>query len=149
MTNGARGWRNDEGNVLLLGVGLVVMCLLAVTTLVDVSAAFLQRQQLMAVADAAAIAGAQAIDLPAYYAHGAGAATRLDPGAVQSAVESHVQRSGARTAIPGLVLSRVWSDGQQVVVAMACPIVLPFLNGLFGGQVSVESWAQLDYRSGP
>jgi hypothetical protein len=134
---------------LLLGIGLVVMCLLAVTALIDVSAAFLQRQQLMAVADAAAIAGAQAIDLPAYYAEGAGAATRLDPGAVQAAVESHVSRSGARSAVPGLVLSRVWSDGTQVVVDMSAPITLPFLTGLFGGQVSVESWAQLDYRSGP
>jgi hypothetical protein len=139
--------RNDEGSVLLLGVGLVVMCLLAVTALIDVSAAFLQRQQLMAVADAAAIAGAQAIDLPAYYANGASAATILDPAAVDAAVERHLGRAGARATIPGLVVSRVWSDGQQVVVDMRCPISLPFLSGLFGGEVSVESWAQLGYRA--
>jgi uncharacterized membrane protein len=137
-------WRTgDDGTVLLLGIGLVVMCLLAVTALVDVSAAFLQRQQLMSVADAAAIAGAQAVDLPAYYANGASAATTLDP----AAVERHLTRADARATIPGLVVSRVWSDGRQVVVDMSCPINLPFLSGLFGGQVSVESWAQLDYRS--
>jgi uncharacterized membrane protein len=149
MTAPAHGRKSsgDDGTVLLLGIGLVVMCLLAVTALVDVSAAFLQRQQLMSVADAAAIAGAQAVDLPAYYAKGASAATTLDPAAVDAAVERHLTRAGARATIPGLVVSRVWSDGRQVVVDMTCPINLPFLSGLFGGQVSVESWAQLDYRS--
>jgi len=141
-------WRDDEGSVLVMGVGLVVMCLLAVTALVDVSAAFLQRQQVMAVADAAAIAGAQAIDLPAYYADGASAKTGLDPSRVQAAVENHLARADARAVIPGLVLARVWSDGRQVVVAMSAPVRLPFLSGLFGGEVSVESWAQLEYRGG-
>ena len=133
---------------MVMGVGLIALCLLAVTALVDVSAAFLQRQQVMAVADAAAIAGAQAIDLPAYYAHGASSATRLDPARVEAAVERHLARSDARAVIPGLVLSRVWSDGGQVVVAMSAPVRLPFLSGLFGGEVSVESWAQLEYRAG-
>jgi gamma-glutamyl-gamma-aminobutyrate hydrolase PuuD len=131
-----------------MGVGLVVVCLLAVTALVDVSAAFLQRQQVMAVADAAAIAGAQAIDLPAYYAEGASAATHLDPDRVEAAVEAHLTLAQARRIIPGLALCRVWSDGRQVVVAMRAPVHLPFLSGLFGGEVGVESWAQLEYRAG-
>ena len=137
----------DEGSVLLLGIGLVVVCLLAVTVLVDVSAAFLQRQQLFAVADASAIAGAQAIDVAAYYANGASAATRLDPAAVNSAVERHLARASARQSIPGLVVRRVWSDGSQVAVGLSCPLRLPFLSGLFGGDIAVESWAQLGYRA--
>jgi uncharacterized membrane protein len=144
--NGLRRARNDRGSVLLLGIGLVVVCVLGITALVDVSAAFLQRQHLLAVADAAAIAGAQAIDLPAYYAEGASATTRLDTGAVTAAVAGHLARAGARTALPGLVVSRVWSDGSQVVVGLACPLRLPFLSGLFGGTINVESWAQLGYR---
>lgn len=143
---GRRG-TGDDGSVLLLGIGLVVMCILAVTALVDVSAAFLQRQQLMSVADAAAIAGAQAIDLTSYYAQGASAATTLDAATVDAAVERHLTKARARTTIQGLVVSRVWSDGRQVVVDMSCPLELPFLTGLFGGDVSVESWAQLDYRA--
>ncbi|MEI6360735.1 MAG: pilus assembly protein TadG-related protein [Actinomycetes bacterium] len=138
--------RDDEGSVLLLGIGLVVVCVLAVAALVDASSAFLQRQKLFAVADAAAVAGAQAIDLPAYYAHGATSATRLEPAAVSATVTRHLERADARRAIPGMVVTRIWSDGQQVVVGLQSPLRLPFLSGLFGGQVAVESWAQLDYR---
>lgn len=138
--------RDQRGSVLLLGVGLVLCCLLGITVLVDVSAAFLQRQQLLAVADAAAIAGAQAIDLPGYYAEGALATTRLDASAVSNAVEAHLTRAGTRAVIPGMVVSRVWSDGRQVLVALRSPLRLPFLSGLFEGDVSVESWAQLGYR---
>ncbi|MBK9740807.1 MAG: hypothetical protein IPO93_15205 [Actinobacteria bacterium] len=137
----------DAGSVLMLGVGLVVVCLMGLTALVDVSAAFLQRQQLLAVADAAAIAGAQAIDLPAYYAEGASAVTRLDATAVRGAVDRHLERAGARSAVPGLAVSRVWSDGDQVVVGLSSPLRLPFLSGLFGGSIHVESWAQLGYRA--
>jgi hypothetical protein len=134
--------------VLLLGIGLVVVCVLALTALIDVSAAFLQRQQLFALADDAAIAGAQAIDLPAYYAGGASATTRLDPAAVSATVQRHLARAGSRSAIPGLVVRRIWSDGRQVAVDLGCPLRLPFLSGLFGGEIRVESWAQLGYRAG-
>lgn len=137
----------DEGSVLLLGVGLVAVCLLAVAALVDVSAAFVQRQQLFAVADSAAIAGAQAIDLPAYYANGATAATRLAPADVHATVDRHLDRADARGTVPGLVVRRIWSDGSQVVVGLTAPLRLPFLSELFGGEIAVESWAQLAYRA--
>lgn len=143
---GRGGRRDDRGSVLLLGIGLVVVCMLALAVLIDVTAVFLQRQRLFAVADAAAIAGAQAIDLDAYYARGASASTRLDPTAVTAVVHGHLERAGARVAIPGMTVSRVWSDGRSVVVSLQCPLHLPFLSGLFGGRASVESWAQLDYR---
>jgi Flp pilus assembly protein TadG len=136
----------DEGSVLLLGVGLVVVCLLAIVAVADASSAFLQRQRLFAVADAAAVAGAQAIDLPAYYAQGATAATRLEPAAVSTTVNRHLTRAQASRSIPGLTVTRIWSDGRQVVVGLRSPLRLPFLSGLFGGDVVVESWAQLDYR---
>ena len=61
--------RGDRGSVLLLGLGLTVMCVLAVTVLADVSAVLLQRQRLLALADGAALAGAQAIDLMDYRNH--------------------------------------------------------------------------------
>jgi hypothetical protein len=128
---------------------MVAVCLLAIATLVDVSAAFLQRQQLQAVADAAALAAAQAIDLPAYYVNGATPATRLAPGAVSARVGGYLERSRAASVIDGLRVERAWSDGQQVLVALSCPIRLPFLPGMLGGSVSVESWAQLAYRDAP
>ena len=137
---------SERGSALLLGIGLVAVCLLAVVVLVDASAAFLQRQQLFALADTAALAGAQAIDLPAYYAQGASAATRLDTSAVPARVRAHLSRAQAATAIDGLLLDSAWSDGRQVAVTLSCPLRLPFLSDMFGGRVTVQSRARLAYR---
>lgn len=136
----------DRGSVLLLVVGLVVVGLLAAAVVIDASAAFLQRRQLVAYADAAALAGAQGIDLAEYYAHGASATTRLDPDAVTRRVRVQV---GATTSSgnPGLTLDRVWSDGREVRVRMSMPLRLPFLAGLAPERVVVESAARLAHRS--
>jgi uncharacterized membrane protein len=134
----------DRGSVLLLGVGLTVVCLLAFVALVDASAAFLQRRQLLAVADAAALAGAQAIDLPSYYESGASAATRLDVGIVPRRVRAQV---GAAD-VAGLTIDAIQSDGDAVLVRLSRPLELPFLPGVFGDRIRVESRAQLAYRAG-
>jgi Flp pilus assembly protein TadG len=137
------GWeRDDRGSVLLLGVGWVAVCLMAVVVLVDASAAFLQRRQLVALADAAALAGAQAIDLDAYYADGASSATRLEPGLVPARVRAQLARAGAES-IDGLALDAVTSDGWQVRVQLSAPLRLPFLAAVFDGRVVAESHARL------
>jgi uncharacterized membrane protein len=136
---------DDRGSVLVLGAGLVAACLLAFVVLVDASAAFLQRRQLLAVADAAALAAAQSIDLPAYYAEGATAETRLDIAGLPRRVRAHVARAGGPD---GSTVDRVESDGRQVVVAMSSPLRLPFLSGLATDRIRVESRAQLAYRAG-
>ncbi|MDP1878675.1 MAG: pilus assembly protein TadG-related protein [Actinomycetota bacterium] len=135
----------DEGSVLLLAVGMVVVGLLAFTVLINASAAFLQRQRLLALADAAALAGAQALDLEQYYLVGASVGTRLDPVAVAAAVRRHVAASGAAREIDGLVIDRASSDGTSVDVALHAPLRLPFLSDLFDGDVRVESTARLAF----
>ncbi len=138
--------RDDRGSVLLLGAGLLVVCVLVLTVLADASVALLQRQRLQAFADGAALAGAQAIDLPAYYVAGASSSTRLDTRRVGAVASDHLEDSLAGTAVAGLVVERIWSDGKQVVVTLRAPLDLPFLADLFPGDVRVESWAQLEYR---
>jgi uncharacterized membrane protein len=138
--------RDDRGSVLLLGIGVVTICLLAIVVLVDASATFLQRQQLLALADAAALAGAQAIDLDAYYAGGASAATELDPGQVPVRVRRQLARSRAATTVTGLAVDRISSDGGQVLVALSAPLRLPFLSTVFDARVVAEGRAQLAYR---
>lgn len=136
---------DDRGSVLLLGVGLTAVCLLAFVVMVDASAAFLQRRQLLAVADAAALAAAQSIDLPAYYAEGATALTRLDVAGLPRRVRAHVARAGGPD---GLTVDLVESDGRRVVVALSSPLRLPFLSSLVADRIRVESRAQLAYRAG-
>ena len=136
----------ERGSVLILGAGLVTACLLAVVVLADASSAFLQRRQLMALADAAAIAGAQAIDVDAYYAEGASAATGLDGRRVPGRVRDHLARSHAASTVPGLSVERIASDRRQVLVALSAPLRLPFLSEAVDVRVVAEGRAKLAYR---
>ena len=140
---------DERGSVLLLGVGFVIVCLLAIAVVTDASAAFLQRRSLMSLADAAAIAGAQAIDQDAYYADGASVGTRLNPGLVRAAALRHLARTSASTAIPGLHVDGISSDGVRVVVALSSPLRLPFFGSIFAEMAQVQVAARLDYRPSP
>lgn len=137
--------RDERGSVLLLGVGFVGVIALALAVAVNGAALLLQRQALMAVADAAALAGAQSIDLATYYAIGAGTGTRLDPAAAASAARWHVARMGEQ--VPGMRIDDVGSDGTSIVVQVSAPMDLPFAIVPIGDErIRVRSAARLDLR---
>lgn len=129
--------------MLILGIGMVVVCLLAIAVMTDVTSAFLQRRQLMSVADAAALAGAQGMDIDAYYAQGASIGTRLSPAQVAAAARGHALAHGGVT---GLSVDSVVSDGVTVRVTLSAPLRLPFFDGVRDEIVRVTSTARLDYR---
>lgn len=139
----------ERGSVMLLGIGFVVVCLLAIAVVTDVSAAFLQRQSLMSVADAAALAGAQAIDRDSYYSSGAMVGTRLNPALVRAAAARQLTRSGAFADIPGLEVQQIATDGVNVVVSLRAPLRLTFFGSLHSDSAVVLSSARLDYRPIP
>lgn len=143
----ARDLDDDTGSVMLLGLALVSVCLLALVTVVDVSALFIQRRNLAAIADASALAGAQGIDLDAYYAHGAGRATALEPEVVRSIVRANVLAVVRSDGLRGIRLEGVESDGESVSVHLSAPTDLPFLGSVFADRTEVIARARLDYRS--
>lgn len=138
--------RDDTGSVMLLGIVLVAVCLLSLAVVVDVSALFIQRRNLAAIADAAALAGAQAIDLDAYYAHGASRATTLEPAVVVRVVRANVTAVASTDRLHGIRLDAVRSDGESVSIRLSAPVAVPFLGSLIGERAEVEARARLDYR---
>ncbi len=88
--------REEEGSVLLLILGLVVLAALFVTVVMDVSALFLDRRDLIAAADGAALAGAQAVDKEAIYTGGLPeyGALSLDQNGARAAVQSYLLEDG-------------------------------------------------------
>lgn len=146
--------RSDEGSVLVLGLGAVVVCMLALVVGVDASAAFLQRRALVALADATAIAGAQGIDIDTYYREGASASTGLDARTVTHRVTSFLAavpgvrgQVGDAPGMEGLRLERVTMDERTVVVRLSAPLRLTFLSVLGDREITVESRARLAYRA--
>jgi hypothetical protein len=132
---------------MLLGVVLVALCLLALAVVSDVSALFIQRRNLSAIADASALAGAQAIDLDAYYSRGATQGTMLDPHSVTRVVRAHVAAVAGSDGMQGIRLEGVESDGESVRVHLSAPVSMPFLGAVLGERAEVIANARLDYRS--
>ncbi len=138
------GRRQDEGSILVLSLGFIVICILALAVVVDASTVFMARRALQSQADGAALAGAQAIDLATYYAEGASARIRLDGAGVRAAVERHVRRDPGDGRLTGVSIR-----DDIVVVSMSDRVRPPFSGWLTptgAYDLNVEAGAVLSYR---
>ena len=116
--------RRESGSITPLVVGLAVVVALLVAAVVDASAAYLQRQGLDAVADAAALAATDGIEGDQVYLQGLGARAQIDPASARAYVAAYLRASGAWERFPGLDYA-VDARGQTVVVRVAAPLRLP------------------------
>lgn len=116
----------ERGSTVPLIVGFASVLLLGVAVVIDASAAYVQHQDLVALADGAALRGA---DLGAegaeVYQGGLGAERLGQSEAVaRRAVEAYLDAVGARRQFPGLT-SSVGVEGTRVVVHLSAPAHLP------------------------
>lgn len=134
---------NDRGSVLVLGIGLMGVIVLALSVAVDASLAFVQRSTIQARADAAVLAGVQTIDLDAYYATGATAATRLSAEEARSRTLQHLDRAQRASTIEGLTVVAVSASQSDVSAVIAAPLRTAFWP--IQATIQVQARAQLDY----
>ncbi len=145
-----RSWvhSGESGNIMLLGIGLLGVCLLALAVIADSSSAFIQQRNLQAQADSLALAGVQGIDLIAYYNNGATDSTKLNAGNVNAIVQGHFlsteSLSQETTERPVLQLQ---STETGVYVTLTAPLRLTFFDSLPFDPIRVSAAARLDYRS--
>lgn len=134
---------DERGSVLLLGLGFIGVTLVALSVAVDASLAFVQRSVVQARADAAVLAGVQAIDLATYYAHGARSGTTLVPDQARSRTLQHLQQANQRSAIEGLEIVSVTSNSSTVETILRAPVRTVFWP--VEASMSVRAQARLDY----
>ncbi|MFL6179884.1 MAG: pilus assembly protein TadG-related protein [Actinomycetes bacterium] len=86
----------EEGTVLLLILGLVTLVAVLVAVVTDVSALYLERRQLVAAADGAALAGAQKVNESRVYTEGLPDAgpVPLNADAAEDAALAYVNHAG-------------------------------------------------------
>lgn len=147
-------WGDDRGSVLLLGLGLAVIVFALIAALADIAVLRLARNELNAQADAAALAGAQAIDVDAlvtagYLERGPAELVPLEPGAAMAAVRTHV----AAMRRPEVVVVALSASRDTVSVTLAVPVHPPFtaaITQLMGGNgvVMVQASAAAQTRVG-
>jgi Putative Flp pilus-assembly TadE/G-like len=116
--------KGQRGSItpLIIGFALVVGVLVAVV--VDASAAYLRRQGLDSVADAAALAATDGLQGDRVYTHGLGDRAEIDPVAARRYVEDYLRSSGVLDRYPGLDWA-VTTSATTVVVRVAAPLDLP------------------------
>jgi Flp pilus assembly protein TadG len=120
--------------------GFAAVLVLLVAVVVDASAAFLRRQQLDALADAAALAATDGVQGEAVYTRGLGRRAEIDPVAARRFVAAYLGASGARGRFPGLVY-RVRTTADTVVVRLSAPVRLPLHVGGVGDRTTVTGTA--------
>ena len=126
--------RRDEGSVLLLILGLVVLAALFITVVIDVSSLYLERRSLIAAADGAALAGAQAIDREAVYATGlpTSGPVPLDQEGAAVAAHNYIADVGLMSDYPNLLV-RITTTATTIEVRLSAVVALPVVNGVTPG----------------
>ncbi len=134
----------DEGSIMLLGIGMIGVCLLALAVITDSANAFIQQRELQSIADSIALAGAQGIDMQEYYRTGATQSTRLNSAQVRDIARTH---ANAMTTDSDIELTNIAiePDGKSVLVTLNAPLRLTFFDALPFDPVEVSASARLDY----
>lgn len=116
--------RTDRGSITPLIVGFAFVVAVLVAVVVDASAAYLRRQGLNSVADAAALAATDGLQGDRVYTHGLDDLAEVDAAAARRYVEDYLRASGVLARYPGLSWT-VRSSATTVLVQVAAPLDLP------------------------
>jgi hypothetical protein len=116
--------RDERGSIAPLVIGFALVVAVLVAVVVDASAAYLRRQGLDSVADAAALAATDGLQGDRVYTHGLGDRAEIDAGAARHYVGDYLRTSGVLDRYPGLTWA-VTTSATTVVVRVAAPLDLP------------------------
>lgn len=128
--------RAERGSITPLVIGFAIVLVMLVGVVVDASAAFLKRQQLHSLADAAALAATEGIQGEQVYMHGLGEQAMIDPGVARARAAERLHAA----RVTGLRFRIVTRD-DSVSVHVRAPLDLPFRIGGIGGAVMISGSA--------
>lgn len=118
--------RDEAGSIAPLIIGFLLVLGTLVGVVVDASAAYLRRQGLDNLADAAALSATDGLQGEAVYRNGLGAKVQIDPLAAHRYVEDYLASTGARAKYPGLRVQVVTADDVvRVRLRASMPLPLP------------------------
>jgi uncharacterized membrane protein len=118
----------EHGSVLVLTIGFVVVVMLFVGVVIDASKLFLTRRALASVADGAATAAAQEVDVQAVYQGGPTAALPLSQAAAAAVAAGSVQQAARAAGLVDVTVDDVTVAGPDVVVTVSGRAVLPLAS---------------------
>jgi hypothetical protein len=141
----------EDGQILILILGYVIIAIAFVVVAVDVTAVHLARTQLLDAADAAALDAADAVDPATVYRDGVPGAVPLSTATVRGAAAAYLSSYALPSRVTAIQLTGDTGcpDGQTAVVELTARVKLPLLGPVVqawsgGITVTVRSQARAD-----
>jgi uncharacterized membrane protein len=112
--------RSDEGSTLVLTIFYAGLSLIVVLLVVSASSLYLERSRLYAVADGAALAGAESFGLGGVDVNESRVAPRLDDAQVTAAVDDYLAATPSAEGFSELAVEHAGtSDGRSATVTLS------------------------------
>ena len=116
----------DDGSILVMALGLLVIAVLCIVTALNVATAWTGRNELDRIADGAALAGAQGVDAEAVYRNSLGTSLPLSRSAVETKVHAFVTRAQHSGLVSVIQVSSIQVQAATVQVTLNSRVSLPF-----------------------
>lgn len=122
----------EDGQVMVLIIGYLLLSLLVLTVVLAASAVYLERQKLLSAADGAALTAADTFILAAAGQDANAPVPELDSGTVRSSVEGYLELTGAEGRFNGLSLDPATGapDARTARVVLTAVVHPPVVNFL-------------------
>ncbi len=124
-----RAPRGDDGQIMLLSIAYGMLALLLVSVIVSATAVHLQRKELLALADLAALEAADALDTDANYADAADPLPHLTSDGVRASVEAYLAEAPDAQRFTDLtVVEATTPDGRTARVTLRAVAHVPLVD---------------------
>ncbi|WP_136609659.1 pilus assembly protein TadG-related protein [Sinomonas albida] len=131
----------ETGQIAVLAIGYVVLCLLVAGVVTGVSAVYLEHKRLLSVADGAAQAAADSFTLADVSTGSGPPVAILASERVRATVQSHLGRDPAAARIEGLTVAASTGspDGRSAKVTLSAVARLPLVGIFMPEGVPIEA----------
>jgi uncharacterized membrane protein len=138
---GRPGTHRQEGQVLVLSIGFVLIALLVATVVMAASSVYLEHKKLLSVADGASVAAADSFTLGQLGNAGGTPSAVLSGARVRSAAVDYLGRNGAFDRFSALAVapSTGSPDGATAVVVLSAAVHPPVVNFLVPDGIRIEA----------
>jgi hypothetical protein len=109
---------NDDGSILLFGIGLAVAGLMIATVSINVASLWVTRNVLDGIADGAALSAAQAVNTDAIYRDGLGSNLRLNENLARARVNEYVVAANVSSQVEQFSIRSIVVSGTSVTVTI-------------------------------
>jgi hypothetical protein len=133
--------RREDGQMMVLIIGYVLLALLVTTAVMAASAVYLEHKKLLSMADGASVAAADSYLLGQVESEGASPTAVLIGARVRYVAADYLTRNDAYARFQGLAVAPATGtpDGSTAVVALSAEVHPPIVNFLIPDGIRIEA----------